>query len=235
MPVNWERALMKVKSRTRSGWLLRAGVLVLAALVCAGVVWVRALRESGAGMVVCLDPGHGGYDEGCSNGELKESEQTLALALAVRDAMEKRGITVVMTRADDTYVALDERAAIANEAGADYFISIHRNAVESGDASGIELWTSSSGSEVTYALAEALEQQLVDAGVSQSRGCRSGSQGDTSEDYAVCRLTQMPAVLIEMGFITSDEDNSLFEENQSAYAKAITKAVLEIWDTYGDG
>lgn len=224
---------MKVKTRKRSRPLLPVVALVLAALLCGGVMGKLVLRGSGVGMVVCLDPGHGGYDTGCSNGELKESEQTLELALAVRDAMEKQGIKVVMTREDDTYVALDERANIANQAGADYFLSIHRNSVESGDANGIELWTSSAGSEITYALSEALERQLVDAGVSQSRGCHSGSQGDSAQDYAVCRLTQMPAVLIEMGFITSEEDNRLFEHNQAAYAKAITAAVLEIWDEYG--
>lgn len=225
---------MKVKTRKRSRRLPMIVALVLAVLLCGGGIRMLFLQGSGTGMVVCLDPGHGGYDEGCSNGELKESEQTLELALAVRNAMEKQGIKVVMTREDDTYIALDERAAIANRAGADYFLSIHRNSLASGDASGIELWTSSAGSETTYALSAALERQLIHAGVSQSRGCHSGSQSDSTEDYAVCRLTQMPAVLLEMGFITSEEDNQLFESNQTAYAKAITDAVLEIWNEYGE-
>ena len=72
------------------------------------------------------------------------------------------------------------------------------------------------------------EEELIAAGVSQSRGCHSGSQSDPAQDYAVCRLSRMPAVLIEMGFITSEEDNRLFEKNQSAYAQAITEAVLSV-------
>lgn len=183
----------------------------------------------GSGLVVCIDPGHGGNDKGCIYQGAYESDQNLELALAVRDAMVRRGIQVVMTRTDDTYVALEERANIANQAGADFFLSLHRNSLETGQASGIEIWHSSRAGSDTIAYAQCVEQHLIAAGVSKSRGCRGGSQTDPNEDYAVCRLTTMPAVLVEMGFMTDETDNRLFETNMEAYAEAFADAVLESW------
>lgn len=171
-------------------------------------------------ITVCLDAGHGGKDPGCSYGDNIESTQVLEMALVVRDAMEEAGITVIMTRNDDTFVELEERAAIANAANADYFISIHRNTLESGHANGIELYYAPGSSDETVSFAETIESKLVDAGVSRDRGAAEGN-------LVVCRLSQMPAVLVEMGYVIDEEDNRLFYENMDAYAQALTEAVLE--------
>jgi N-acetylmuramoyl-L-alanine amidase len=187
------------------------------------------LKESGGQLIVCIDAGHGGNDPGCVAGDTYESHQTLELALAMRDAMEAQGITVVMTREDDTYVALEERANIANQAGADYFISIHRNTLVGGGAQGVEIWHSCHAGSDTLRFASLVEDRLVEAGISKDRGCRGGSQGDANEDYIVCRETAMPAVLVEMGFMSDETDNNLFYANQTAYAEAFANAVLDAW------
>lgn len=183
-------------------------------------------EESVEPIVVCLDPGHGGKDPGthAPDGTL-EKDDVLRLALAVRDAMEEQGIEVIMTRDDDTFVELEQRPAIANEANADYFISFHRNSAEM-DANGVEIWYSASAGDATAALAKRVEEGLTAAGVSRDRGANAGSQSG-SGDYAVCRLSEMPAVLIEMGFMNNEEDNRLFNENMDAYADALAQAVLE--------
>ncbi len=181
--------------------------------------------EPELGIIVCLDPGHGGEDPGCSYDDNVEATQVLELALAVRDAMEEAGITVVMTREDDTYVGLEERAAIANAANADYFISFHRNTYEGGQVNGVEVHYAPNSSDETIYFAEMTESKLVEAGISRDRGTYE-------TNLAVCRLSEMPAILVEMGYVIDEEDNQLFYENMQAYAVAFTEAVLESYEAY---
>ncbi len=94
--------------------------------------------------IIALDPGHGGKDNGKSNAALRVDEKTFTLdtALRLKPLLEAAGYQVVLTRRDDTFVDLAQRAAIANVAKADLFVSIHFNALEN-DArtSGIEVFT----------------------------------------------------------------------------------------------
>ncbi|MCD7837672.1 MAG: N-acetylmuramoyl-L-alanine amidase [Clostridiales bacterium] len=182
--------------------------------------------ESAVDITVCLDPGHGGNDPGCSDSGRQEKDDTLNLALAVRECMEEAGITVIMTREDDTYVSLDDRCYIANEADVDYFISIHRN-YASGVANGVEVWKSTNASDASIYLADAVAAGLEEVGVSRNRGVHTGSQGSEYSDYQVLRETAMPGVLIEMGFIENGDDNWYFDTYLEEYAEAITQAVLD--------
>jgi N-acetylmuramoyl-L-alanine amidase len=90
---------------------------------------------------IVLDPGHGGRDPGAvgRNG-LKEKDVTLALAKRLKPALEKKGYQVLMTRQTDVYVGLEERTAMANDNGADVFISIHTNASRNRKARGVETY-----------------------------------------------------------------------------------------------
>ncbi|WP_295633750.1 N-acetylmuramoyl-L-alanine amidase [Novosphingobium sp.] len=93
--------------------------------------------------LVVIDAGHGGHDPGASgpNG-LKEKAVTLALVLATRDALLKHGrVRVALTRDDDHFLVLGERALLARRLGADMFLSIHADAVEQGDPSGATVYT----------------------------------------------------------------------------------------------
>jgi N-acetylmuramoyl-L-alanine amidase len=93
--------------------------------------------------LVVIDAGHGGHDPGAS-GRFggKEKAVTLALALAVRDALlEQRGVRVALTRDDDRFLVLEERAGIARRLGADAFVSIHADASEAEGASGATIYT----------------------------------------------------------------------------------------------
>ncbi|MBE6804844.1 MAG: N-acetylmuramoyl-L-alanine amidase, partial [Ruminococcaceae bacterium] len=76
---------------------------------------------------VCIDPGHGGTSSGATLGSRLEKDDTLRLSLLVRDILEERGYTVVMTRDNDSDVSLADRCKIANKARASLFVSIHRN------------------------------------------------------------------------------------------------------------
>jgi N-acetylmuramoyl-L-alanine amidase len=81
---------------------------------------------------ICLDPGHGGKDTGNHTFWHSEKTYTLALALELRDQLQKAGFNVILTRSKDTYVELPDRPALANRRGADLFVSLHFNATPTG-------------------------------------------------------------------------------------------------------
>lgn len=176
---------------------------------------------------VCLDPGHGGNDGGSVSGDRKESDDVLALAKLVKNYLEAEQVQVVMTRSKDKYVSLEDRAKCANEAQADYFVSIHRNLNPLG--CGVETWTRADYSESADRLAKAIQKRIVKVGVQQDRGVKHGTQESPTSSYYVLRKTKMPGVLIELGFIDNAKDNQLLDKYQKAYAKAIAKGILRAY------
>lgn len=178
------------------------------------------------GTLVCIDAGHGGKDNGAHQGERLEKDDNLTLALAVRDACEAKGMSVVLTREDDTFLTLQERCDVANTAGADLFVSLHRNSAEKGDPKGVEIWTASKGSGKQ--MAQAILDRLAAVGISENRGVQQGTSdsGDRA-DYYVNKHTKMPACLVEMGFITNDADNELLDAHLQEYAEAIADGIAE--------
>ena len=162
------------------------------------------------GKVICLDPGHGGSDPGAvgPTGTL-EKDNTLAIALLLRDRLEKNGATVIMTREADTDVKspdassqeeLGARVDIANDHGADIFISIHNDAFTNSQAAGST--TFHYGSPEGIRLASAIQKHLVDGLGTKDRGARYAS-------FYVIRYTDMPAALVEAAFISNPEEEVL--------------------------
>ena len=92
--------------------------------------------------LVVIDAGHGGYDPGAGGGPIKEKDLTLRLALALRDVLlEQGGIRVALTRDDDSFLVLGERAGIARRLQADLFLSIHADSTSGAEASGATIYT----------------------------------------------------------------------------------------------
>jgi N-acetylmuramoyl-L-alanine amidase len=98
-------------------------------------------RQLGLGVArIVIDAGHGGHDPGAKARGLEEAELVLDVALRLEALLKDAGVEVLMTRRTDTFVALEERTAIANRAGADLFLSIHSNASASDSARGVETY-----------------------------------------------------------------------------------------------
>lgn len=175
--------------------------------------------------LVCIDPGHGGSSSGAAgaDGTRLEKDDNLRLSLLVRDELIKRGYEVVMTRDGDADVSLEERCKAANRARASLFVSIHRNASESGR--GMEMWVHSGSPTDDMLLAENLLARLEDAGISANRGIHSGYRDGADMNYYINKHTKMPSCLAEIGFITSDGDNKDFDEKISVYAEAIADGI----------
>lgn len=176
---------------------------------------------------IMLDAGHGGRDPGAVYNGRQEKDDSLALTLAVGELLQERGVDVLYTRTTDVYESPYQKAMEANAAGADFFISIHRNSSpEANTYSGVEsLVYNKSG--IKLEMAENINEQLeavgfVNLGVKERPG------------LVVLRRTRMPAVLVEVGFINSDTDNMLFDNNFNDIALGIAEGILDTLQMNGD-
>ncbi len=183
---------------------------------------------------VCIDPGHGGDDAGAQNEEATrfEKDDNLALALVIRDELTAMGVNVVMTRDSDVFVELDDICKIANDANADLFVSLHRNSA-SAHFYGFEVWVNNHEPKADTQLAANILSAIDRVGISDNRNVNYGYIGDSQTNYQVNRQTHMPSCLVEMGFITNDEDNRLFDQNRDSYAVAIAEAVVKTAEELG--
>ena len=172
---------------------------------------------------IVLDAGHGGTDPGAVYNGRNEKDDNLALTMAVGKILEDNGVDVVYTRTEDIYQTPFEKARFANQSGADYFISFHRNSSpEDNQYQGVEVLVYDK-SGIKYQMAQNIVGALGELGFREI-----GVQARPG--LVVLRKTKMPALLIETGFINSDVDNQLYDKKQEEIAQAITGAILGILD-----
>lgn len=186
-------------------------------------------QEEYIGPVVCIDAGHGGKDHGSESQNRLEKDDNLELAQAVEAYLKEKNVRVVMTREDDTFLSLEERCDIANQSGADYFVSLHRN---DGEGYGVETWVYSGATDETVMLAEQIMASLDEAGIQRNRGVKKGTQKSESGNYYVNIHSDMPSCIVEMGFVGNAADNELLDEKLDAYAAAIGEAILTTYGIY---
>lgn len=167
---------------------------------------------------IIIDPGHGGFDAGASYENRKEKDDNLRLALAVGQRLENAGYDVVYTRTADQYDSPFDKAQIANNAQGDLFVSFHRNSSERPNQyNGVQTLVYG-GSPLADRVAENVNENLAQIGF-RNIGT------DQRRELVVLRRTAMPAVLLEVGFINSDQDNALFDQNFSEIADAIVTGI----------
>jgi N-acetylmuramoyl-L-alanine amidase len=170
--------------------------------------------------LVVIDPGHGGSNPGAVYMGRQEKDDVLALSLAVGQILEDNGVQVYYTRTTDIYESPTQKALEGNAAGADYFVSIHRNASPyPNQYTGIETLVYNRYGEAAR-LARNINARLeqigfVDQGVNERT------------DLVVLNRTDMPAVLVEVGFINTDADNQLLDERFYDVAQAIADGILQ--------
>lgn len=173
---------------------------------------------------VVLDAGHGGANPGAVYNGRQEKDDALRLTLAVGQLLENAGVNVVYTRTTDIYESPAQKAAEANAADADFFVSIHRNSsVYPNQYTGIEsLVFNRHGSAAQ--MAENINSNLQALGFA--------NQGvNERQNLIVLNRTQMPAVLVEAGFINNDRDNALFDSRFDEIAQAIADGILDTLNT----
>lgn len=230
--------------RMIEAWIARILVLSVLVLLVFGVVqsglWVwgqithkeetfqgaRVLepqeRKPGTKLVV-LDAGHGGKDQGTSAGEVIEKEINLAMVKKVAELLEDEETTVMFTREDDTKVGLEARATFANEQEADLFVSLHCNYCEDdAGVQGLECYYREDSPE-----GETMANQIVEAVKSEER---IANRGTRTANFRVLCKTEMPAVLVEMGYLSNAEERGRMvdEEYQKVLAEKIAEGVREM-------
>lgn len=172
--------------------------------------------------IVVVDPGHGGTDPGATSGkyQIPEKEFTLSLAKKVYDRLaEEPLLRPVMTRTDDTYPTLEDRVALANGLKADLFISIHGNKYN-GIVHGTETYYYH---DLSLTLAQEIHRRVVAATGFADRGVRKNA-------FYVVRNTDMPSVLLEVGYLDhpANEEWLLKDDFQARVADAIADAVKSV-------
>lgn len=205
---------------------------------------------------VVVDPGHGGTDPGVAGRDgVLEKDINLAVGSALADHLRRQGLHVVLTRQDDRHLGLAERAEIANTAGGDLFISLHCNGWHNQSARGLETyflspamsdWSKSvetvenrghgAPEDVEFIVWDLVQNRYISASsdlaeVVQAEACRAlgiTDRGVRQAGFRVLVGAWMPAILVEMGFLTHPEESRLLrsERYQRTLARALGDAIL---------
>ena len=240
----------------------RTGTLTVQLPSAVGDIKVTEARVPGR-PIVLLDPGHGGRDPGATgvSGEVAERELTLALARELRDLLAERGrVRVAMTRDDDRYLTLEQRAAIARRLGAALFISLHMDSAPNPLARGVTIYslsdvassaeaahfaaaenaaggalTSESDGSVRALLADlALRGQMERSAGLATRLVRRADGQVTLRPrphqfaaFHVLRRAEVPAVLVEAGYISNADDELMLrsKEGRAALVLVLAQAI----------
>lgn len=172
---------------------------------------------------VVIDPGHGGYDTGASYGGFEEKNINLVISEKIKSILESSGINVFLTRDDDSFLSLAERNEITNSIRPNVFISVHGNALKtSRSIRGLETyyWTSQSQKLAYHTHSTILKNlNIPDHYIRKAK-------------FYVIRHTSFPAILVELGFLSSLEDRKLLTNSttQTEYAKAVAEGILKFLD-----
>ena len=183
---------------------------------------VRRSGHSLSGRTVVLDPGHGGTNTGAVAHGLVESEVVMDLARRIEGRLTAIGVTVLYTRTEHTSPTEDERAALANDAGADLVLSLHCDSHDAAEASGVATFffgrdRTTSWSAVGEHLADLVLREVVAR--TGLENCRSHGRS-----WALLQQTRMPAVRIEAGYLSHPSDAARLAD--PGFRDTIAEAVL---------
>lgn len=232
-----ERMLREKRRRRRRRKLLRFVVMLLllpvaCLLIMMGRVFgermimpamsreVRMPLDFGTADIV-LDAGHGGKDQGASAGNVIEKEITLEIVKKTEKYLKDAGYKVKLTRDEDTFVKLEERAEYANRKGAKVFASIHCNSSEDGEGNGIETFYSEQKGTESEKLAQSIQTCVIEETAARDREVKTA-------DHTVTVTTKMPSALVETGFLSDGTERELLQQEgyQDKLAKGIAEGII---------
>lgn len=185
----------------------------------------QAIPKRVKNKVIVIDPGHGGLDTGASRGNVLEKDLTLDIALKLRECLRDMGFkNIIMTRSTDKTLTLDERVQIANNNNADIFVSVHINASVKTEINGIEThYYSDNG----YKVAKVVHKELM-------KNVNATDRGLFKSKFYVINHTEAPAVLLELGFISNEQERSSLksDKRQMGSAQAIADGIVNYLTEY---
>ncbi|ODA40241.1 N-acetylmuramoyl-L-alanine amidase [Desulfosporosinus sp. BG] len=221
----------------RKTWFLGPIITLLILLIGAGSLRLNSVFSSDLkNKIIVIDPGHGGADPGAQNSGLKEKDINLDISLRLRKVLESKGCKVILTREVDKdfflpgfvqgrmakRAELNQRINLASENNADLFISVHTNSFPRRNTYGMETYYHLK-SATGKALAELIQEQLTRLQSDNKRKAKAG-------DYYLINQTKMPAVIVEVGFISNPRERKLLLSN--SYRDLIAEAIGTGIDQY---
>lgn len=214
------------RKRRRLILLILGGILGIAAL--AGIIFGVSrlvgspeISAKGDTFVIAIDPGHGGEDTGMSAEAVMEKAADLKICSKLKIMLESQGCQVIMTREEDTRLSKEERVKLANESGADLLVSVHCNYSKEDESLSGARTSYKKGDKKAKALAENVQEALV-----KETGAADG--GTEKAEYTILTDTEMPGVLVEAGYLSSEAEAAKLAEDtyQNDVAKGIAKGIL---------
>jgi N-acetylmuramoyl-L-alanine amidase len=175
-----------------------------------------------------LDAGHGGKDFGAVGaGGTREKDVALAVVLLTGSILIGAGVDVFYSRKDDRFLELSERAKMANSLGVDRFLSVHCNSAKV-PAEGFEVFTTPGQTRADAFATELFKSFGVEFPTQPKRVDTTDGDPDKEANFAVLRLSSMPAALFELGFIHTPGGEAFLKNpvNQARFAKALAAGVL---------
>ena len=168
---------------------------------------------------VVIDPGHGGSDYGAIREGINEKDITLDVSQRVASILKSKGYKVAMTRSDDTFVSLQDRVDFSENETPEIFVSIHVNSAVATEPSGIETHYYH---DYSRDLAKTVHSQLIKEIDTKDRGL-------VKSKFYVINHTTVPAILVEMGFISNEEERAelISDKRKQKTAKAIAEGIIE--------
>jgi len=192
--------------------------------------YLKLLNQSGNPLkdrIIIVDPGHGGKDPGAVVGSYSEKAITLKVSTLVKQKLEAAGAKVYMTRTGDTYPSLQDRVDFTDANYGEIFVSIHVNSAANTSAQGTETYYAKTTGDMYQEdidLATFVNNQIVNNLNMKNRGVKE-------EQYYVIRNTIIPAVLVELGFLTNNEDRAKMTDDKyvESFADSIYKGISQYY------
>jgi N-acetylmuramoyl-L-alanine amidase len=176
--------------------------------------------------LVTIDPGHGGKDPGAIGlGDLREVDVILPIALRVAEILATQGVEVQLTRNSDYFVGLDERVVMSRKAGATIFVSIHANAIDNRpDVNGLETYHYHKGED----LANTVHNKVIEM-LGEDPKTPLNNRNVRSARFLVLRKSEIPAILVETGYLTSPTESVYLADPayREKMAQAIAAGIIE--------
>ncbi len=179
--------------------------------------------------LIVLDAGHGGFDPGAVGKNLQEKEVNLKIVDRLESILKSHGFKVKLTRKDDTFISLNRRVKMANNDGARLFISIHNNSSSKSTSEGTETFIAPNKTGDSLLLAENIQKQLIDKLGLVNRGVKK-------EHLYVIKYTEMPAVLVEVAFLSNPAEEKLLLKDSflTEAAVAISQGIFDYFEKFED-
>lgn len=216
-------------------------IALIAAAIAAGpqtAKYVMNMKAETEPVCIVVDPGHGGNDPGkVGVTGVLEKDINLQVAVMLGEYLEKKGIDVVLTRETDISLAeegasstqvsdLKNRVEIIEKASPEMAVSIHQNSYTDSSVSGAQVFYYGQSTE-GQRLAEAVQAGLIEILDSSNR-----REAKANESYYILKRTSVPTVIVECGFLSNPEEESLLQDEE--YQNKIVEAIYQGIQTYLD-